>query len=226
MTVEFLPPPPLSQNEKDYLRFSKNRQPRKLSILCDMDAILVDLTPYWLECIAKDTGVVESIDNITQWNLHKCGKLLPLGAKVVYDYLQKPGFFLNAPEIPTALDRLKQLSEDGHEITILSSPSGPISAKEKWEWLNAKAPWIKNESIGLFNKKTMVQADVLIDDHPETVVKYAQKWPEALVLGIKYPYNTNVVMSDAIMVEGYKDYPLAWTNIYSLIEAFASGVVQ
>src|SRR5438128_3961959 len=124
----------------DLLKYSKFRGNRRLSIKVDMDAIMVDLTPYWLECIAKDTGVVETIENITQWNLHKCGKLVALGAKVVYDYLQKPGFFLNAPEIPTALAIVKSWQDADHDVVIATSPSGPISIIEKYGWWEAKAP--------------------------------------------------------------------------------------
>lgn len=198
----------------------------KLTILCDMDAILVDLTPYWLRLIAERHGVTETIHNITQWNLHKCGNLIPLGAKPIYDFLQDEGFFRNAPEIPTALSRLRELHDLGHNVFILSSPSGPISAKEKLEWLAEKAPWLKPEKIGLWNMKTMVKADVLIDDHPDTLREYSEKHLESLCVGIRYPYNENKDLGRALVVDSYTDYAKAWTEIFFLIEAAATQRVQ
>jgi 5'(3')-deoxyribonucleotidase len=221
--VDFVPPPPLSQKDKDFLQYAKPA--RRLRIKVDMDAICVDLTPYWLECIAKDTGVVETIDNITQWNLHKCGKLVALGAKVVYDYLQKPGFFLNAPEIPTSLAIIKSWQDSDHDVMIATSPSGPISIIEKYGWWEAKAPWMKSTNIAMINRKEELHGDVLVDDHPETGNKFLIENPDALVLGIEYEYNKHVT-GGPVMIPGYKDYTSAWKQIDAMVRQLALGVSQ
>lgn len=221
--VDFVPPPQLSQKDKDFLQYAKPG--RRLRLRVDMDAILVDLTPYWLRCIAADHGVEETIDNITQWNLHKCGKLVQLGAVKVYDYLKKPGFFLNAPEIPTALETVKRWQDSGHEVLIVTSPSGPVSIKEKFEWFEAHTPWLKADQVIMTSHKQEIRGDVLIDDHPDTGLKYLEAWPEALVLGIEYPYNAHVT-GGPVMLPSYKDYPHAWNLIDRMVNALSSEVAQ
>jgi 5'-nucleotidase len=207
----------------EMIKFGKTQ--RRLRIKVDMDAILVDLTPYWLDCIAKDTGVVETIENITQWSLHKCGKLIPLGAKVVYDYLQKPGFFLNAPEIPTALETVKKWQDAGHDVMIATSPSGPTSIKEKYEWLEAKAPWLKSTDIAMINRKEELHGDLLVDDHPETGNKFLISNPNAIVLGIEYEYNKHVT-GGPLMIKDYRNYAAAWKQIDCTVGALAAEVAQ
>lgn len=223
--AQFVPMAPLSQKDLDYLQYAKPAPVRRLSIKVDMDAILVDLTPYWLDCIAKDTGVVEIIDNITQWNLHKCGKLVDLGPKVVYDYLRKPGFFLGAPEIPTALETVKKWQDSGHDVMVATSPSGPISIVEKYGWLDEKAPWLKPTDVSMMSRKEELHGDVLIDDHPETGNKFLTKNPNALVLGIEYEYNKHVT-GGPMMLKGYKDYVGAWKQIDAMVNALALEVAQ
>lgn len=194
---------------------------KKLNILCDMDGILVDLTPYWLDCIARDTGVRVFPNEINQWSIHKCGELSTLRPDQIYGYLHQPGFFLNAPALEGAVEGLKTLHDAGHEIFICSSPSSGVSAKEKVEWLAVKAPWLKLDKIILCNKKTMVKGDVLIDDHPETLTEYPRHWPAALALGIEYPYNRQL-KGTRVLCSDYANPKQAWTEILGHINSFAN----
>lgn len=188
----------------------------KLTILCDMDGILVDLFQYWLDLIEKDHGAEFKTlpEEITRWDLHKCGNLQKLGAAKTYAYLQQPGFFRNAPALPGAIEGLKSLVDAGHEVVIVSSPSGPISAKEKLEWLAEHAPFLPAKNIMLANMKTLVRGDVLIDDHPQTLVDYAKTWPGSICIGIEYPYNGEADKTDGVVMAGdYTDTASAWRVI-------------
>ena len=194
---------------------------KKLVIGCDMDGILADCTPWWLENIFLDHGIMMDVAQIDQWSLHKCGALQDLGAEKVYAYLQKPGFFRNMPPIPEAVEALHRIARN-HNVFIISSPSGPVSAKEKYEWLAEYCPEIKLPNICLFPTKTMVQLDVLIDDHPQTVVDYHAKWPDSLVLGVRYPYNRDVPTLPRLKMCGhYWDPAVAWEQIEAEIQARA-----
>lgn len=192
-----------------------------LTVLCDMDGILVDLFRYWLDRIAEDYGVRVHPSEINQWSMHKCGMLQQLGAAKVYAYLQQPGFFYNAPALPGALEGLKQLIDLGHDVYIASSPSSSISAKEKFDWLAEKAPWLKTEKIFLANKKTMIRGDVLIDDHPDTALDYSRAWPDSLPIAIGYPYNIHLANHPNVVIAGnYDDTAKAWKGIVAAVEKF------
>lgn len=196
---------------------------KTLTILCDMDGIIVDLFRYWLDCIERDHGVKVLPEEITRWDMHKCGALNELGAAKVYAYLQQPGFFRNAPALPGALDGLQRLLRLGHKVVIVSSPSGPISAKEKLEWLAEHAPFLKPADIMLANQKTLVCGDVLIDDHPKTLVDYGTRWKQSLPIGIRYPYNADIdkIPPFPVLVEDYTDTAAAWERIFIHIDNYA-----
>ncbi len=195
---------------------------KKLEILVDLDGIVVDLTTHWLELIERDHGIKVGLHEIDQWSLHKCGELTKLGATKVYDYLQLPGLFRNAPPLTGAIESLRELNEL-HDVVICSSPSGPVSAKEKLEWLSEHTPFLKLNQIILANKKTMVCGDVLIDDHPETGAAYRKRWPKAMVLGIQYEYNIQAPTEPYwhLYFEGYQNPAKAWKEIMSKIETHA-----
>jgi 5'-nucleotidase len=189
------------------------------TILCDMDGIIVNLFTYWLDAIEQEYGVKVEPHEIVRWDLHNCGRLKELGAAKVYGFLSTPGFFRNAPALPGALEGLKKLHDAGHKIVILSSPSGPISAKEKLEWLAEKLPWLSDKNIMLANQKTMVKGDILIDDHPDTIVRYSETWPEAAVIGIRYPYNEAVPCNGTRIqiVDSYMHMASAWETIVAYV---------
>jgi 5'-nucleotidase len=199
------------------------------TILCDMDGILVDLSRYWLKEIEKEHGVSVTQAQIDRWDMHKCGDLQKLGAGIVYSYLQRPGFFLNAPALPGALESLKVIKDMGHDVVIVSTPSGPISAKEKLEWLATHVPWLKPQDIMLASRKTLVNGDFLIDDHPTTLMEWGKLHPNSWALGIRYPYNTHLDTQgmfhyfDSIdgaqlkLFNDFEDSESAWIDILDFI---------
>ncbi len=194
----------------------------KLTVLVDMDGILVDLTTHWLKEIYEEYDILVGLDEIDQWSLHKCGGLVGLGADKVYAYLQRENFFYNAPPLAGAIEGLRQLNKD-HNVVICSSPSGPWSAKEKYEWLADYCPFLKVNQVILANKKTLIRGDVLIDDHPETGVEYRKAWPHAMVLGIEYEYNKGMTQEPYFLrlFKGYQDTAKAWEEIVRAVEVHA-----
>lgn len=195
---------------------------KPLDVGIDMDGIIVALHQHWLKLIADDHGVNVPLEEITQWSLHKCGGLQKLGAGIVYGYLEEYGFFRNAPPIPGALAAVQHLFEAVNEkgekkfnLFIVSSPAGANSAKEKYLWLDDHLPFLKPENICLFPQKTLIKMDVLIDDRGETVREYRAAWPDALVTGIRYPYNQDV----PDLFDGHNDTENAWKWIVEEIEA-------
>lgn len=196
---------------------------KKLTLLVDMDGILVDLLAHWLSCIALDTGIVVNPSEVDGWAMEKHPKLAPLGLDGVLKYLHQDDFFLNAPWLPGAHDGLKKLYTDGHDVNIVSSPSGPISAKEKYQWFKNQAPWFPSKNIMLANRKTLVRGDVLIDDHPQTGLDYVNTWPEAIVMAIGYSYNKNLTNHSRIYrVNEYPDTQTAWEQICCHVDLIAA----
>ena len=91
-----------------------------------------------------------------------------------------------------AKDALAEMEAMGHELFICSSPlsTHDNSVQEKYEWVerNLGAPWVKR--IVLTKDKTIVMADLLIDDKPIiTGVESAPVWEHILY---DRPYNREI----------------------------------
>jgi 5'-nucleotidase len=214
-----------------------------LNVLCDMDGIIVDLSRYWLTLIERDFGVKCSQDEIDKWDMAKCGALQTLTPKQVYGYLQQPGFFRAAPPIPGSLEALKQIVDDGHRVSIISTAQwGPHGAKEKMEWLEEHTPFLNRKNvIFVFDsaQKQFVAGDVLIDDHPDTLQQWAQRHGDGLGkhgvgLGIRYPYNAHLQGRDlktgnrfwtpgVFLYDDFNNPVGAWQQIVNEVRDTAEG---
>jgi len=194
---------------------------KKLRILIDIDGILADTIPYWLDYIGKMTGVVAKMEDITQYDLTKCPPLSYLKPEVIFEVLQRPGFTSNVPVMEGAPNVVKNLMNDGHEVYLVTARSGGTHCAETFEWLHKHMPFIdtRKQLVFLYDKH-LLHADVIIDDQAATLTNYKGLHQNALTLGIKYPYNAHLeILSDPIsrdiMLVEYGD--TAWTTLYQQI---------
>ena len=161
-----------------------------MEILVDMDGILVDTLPRWLDRINELTGVRAWPEDIVDWNMHKNYPLTVLDPKTIFDILNEPGFTLSLPEMSGAARNLKKLHEDGHDISLLTARYGTQCMPETLVWLQKVMPWFDIERKTWFcHEKTRITGDVLIDDKTETLINYRRKRPSTKLIAIDYPYN-------------------------------------
>ena len=74
---------------------------RGLIIICDLDGIVVDLLTPWLAWANQEFGTAATLADIRDWNMHENPVFKPFGTRV-YDFLDKPGVFEDAPPLPGA----------------------------------------------------------------------------------------------------------------------------
>lgn len=199
---------------------------RRLRLVCDADGILTDCVPYWLKLLSERYGTKATVADIDQWSLHKCGDLRTLTTDQVYGPLSEEGFFRNMKPLPGAIENLKKLFDDGHEIFIVTSPSSSVSAKEKLEWFAEHTPWLPQANVMLVNMKykKLIGADVVIDDNPDVLTDYPKAWPDAVMFGIEYEYNKRCRIGlggSALLLGDYNDTKTAWEEIYRHINMFS-----
>lgn len=187
---------------------------KKLEINVDLDSIVVDFFGGLWEDYEKVTGERVTTDQILSWDMSKHVGDPQALVKCFYE----PGFFRKLKPIPGAIEALKVLHDNGHEITILSSPCTAHCATEKLEWCAQHLPFIPFGNLGIFHKKHKVTGDVLIDDGLHNVQAYRKAHPDALICGIAYPYNEDPQNHYDLRAEGFKDPVGAWTEIVWRIE--------
>lgn len=193
---------------------------RKLKILVDMDSIACDTLPYWLDRIAQNTGVRAKVDDIKLWAMDKCPPLDKVDPRLIFGVLQEPGFIHGIPPMPGVAKVLKQLMDDGHQVMLCTARHGPVSMPETITWMRQHLPFMSPEKQTAFiYDKEWVEADVIIDDKAETLVKYLNKHQKAIALTITYPYNADLA-HDRL---GRVDYgPDAWDRLGFVVNVAAN----
>jgi 5'(3')-deoxyribonucleotidase len=82
-----------------------------------------------------------------------------------YQYVNSAGFFINAPFIDGSVEALKTLNEQYNLFIVSSAMEFPGSLKEKYDWLNKHFPFITWQQIVFCGTKTIINGDIMIDDH-------------------------------------------------------------
>lgn len=161
-----------------------------MKILIDMDGIVTDTLPAWLDRIHSLYGVRAVPDDITKWNLHENPPLNLLKPDQIFDILNEKDFTLGIPQMADATHHIERLHKAGHDISIVTARYGTNCMPETLVWLREMMPWLNVEKKAWFcYDKHRITGDVLIDDKAETLIQYRKDHPKAHLVTIDYPYN-------------------------------------
>jgi 5'(3')-deoxyribonucleotidase len=197
------------------------RVTHKLRILVDMDGITADFNQALLAAYNKESG--ENITEFTSWDFADIKH-----PELVNEIFRRPGFFRNLVPIAGAIEGLRKLVSEGHEVVVVSSPVTPISASEKIEWVAEHLPFLPSKNLWLGHNKHHIKGDVLIDDGLHNAAAYRANWPYALIMTIAYPYNEDHAANYDRRYPGYgnphagKGTDWIWDRMVAAIEAYAS----
>lgn len=193
---------------------------KKFRILVDLDSTITDTLPAWLTVITAKTGVKVTVDDITEWNMCKCGPLTQLTPDQIFDVLHDPAFLQTILPIEGALENLKKLHDFGHEIKVVTARQHPNTVVAAMDWVKTFMPWFDPQKNLIFAyDKHIIKADVMIDDKGQTLEEYKVNWPKALCLGIQYPYNSYLKYN--LFVNLIPRDNQSWNEIYSLIQQYS-----
>jgi 5'(3')-deoxyribonucleotidase len=103
-------------------------------------------------------------------------------------YVFSKGFFRTAPVIKDSQEILSRLNKSYEVFIVSSATEFPQSLSEKQEWLNEHFPFITWQQIVFCGLKTIVNADIMIDDH----LKNLDHFPGTTFL-FSQPHNLHIV---------------------------------
>ncbi|HEV8283216.1 MAG TPA: 5'(3')-deoxyribonucleotidase [Chitinophagaceae bacterium] len=127
-------------------------------IAIDMDGVLADVVEQFFLYDEKDFGKRKTIEEII-------GRPESISFPKCREYVYTKGFFRYAPVMKESREILSELNKR-YEIFIVSAAMEfPQSLSEKHEWLNEHFPFITWQQIVFCGSKTIVEADMMIDDH-------------------------------------------------------------
>lgn len=134
-------------------------------IAIDIDDVILDFVPAWLEAYNKEYKDKLKIKDIIQWDISKL--VVPECGENIYKYLDDPNIYDSVKIIDGACESIKILKNLGHRILYVTSRHHP-----------GKYALLKNVNlldIGdyiVLEDKKLIRANVLIDDKFETVKEF------------------------------------------------------
>jgi 5'-nucleotidase len=127
-------------------------------IAIDMDGVLADTTRQFLDWHERETGVRLPDDRVI-------GKKESEAFPNVYNWVNTEGFFRNLPLVAGGPEVVKKLNENYEVFIVSAATEFPSSLTDKQAWLSEHFPFISWRNIVFCGSKTIIQADIMIDDH-------------------------------------------------------------
>jgi len=194
---------------------------RKLEILTDLDGIVANLLGPWLAAYNKEWAANLTPGDIPEWYIENV--VNPACGKDVYKYLT-PQMFRDLEPLPGAVKAISDLRDMGHTVMVCTATVCPEIASEKMKWIKRHLN-IPLEDVFICYRKSMVMADILIDDSPLNAEKVRQYQPNTKLISIAYPYNKCTESITDCRAEGWADTEKAWKSIVEYIEAYSSSEI-
>lgn len=163
-------------------------------IACDVDGVLSDLAAEWYRRYNRDYDDNLTPDRVKSWATHKYVR--PACGARIYDYLHDPDLYLYVEPVPGAQKGVRALQKLGHRVVYVTSNVKGMT-DQKWDWLERHG-FLKTHhraaaDLVVMHDKTLVDADVLIDDRGEYIVEWVNGKRRK---GILYSHPWNAWMLD------------------------------
>jgi 5'(3')-deoxyribonucleotidase len=124
----------------------------------DMDGVLADVYEQFFSYDEKDFGKRRPLEEVIGVEERKA-------FPYINEYVYRQGFFRTAPVVRGSKDILMQLNETYELFIVSAAMEFPQSLPEKLDWLKEHFGFLKWQQIVFCGSKTIVDADIMIDDH-------------------------------------------------------------
>lgn len=145
----------------------------KPRIAIDMDDVLADTVGKFIDIYRRDFDTEALPTVFREKSFHE------LLEKDVYkklaDYVHEPGFFTDIAVMPGAQEVTRELSEKYDLFVTSAAMEFRNSLSEKYDWLDEHFPHIHWKNRVFCGDKSIIRADVMIDDMPYNLVSFQGK---------------------------------------------------
>jgi 5'(3')-deoxyribonucleotidase len=185
---------------------------RPLVILLDVDGVLANFIEANLATL-RELGVERQHDDVRAWSIEESLGLSSAQRAQMKARWSEAGFCASIPAYEGAAAGVELLRSIG-EVYAITAPmwSAPTWQHERTEWLMRHFDFTRDQVVSTAAKH-LVRGDILVEDKPETLARWAAAWPGALPVLWDRPYNAEA------------DHPVR-TRSWGLLQAVAAEVAR
>jgi len=139
----------------------------KITVGIDVDDVLLDTLPSWIEHLNGMTGQNLQPADITDWDIAKFVRE-PF-KQFTFNPLTYAIFWKHVQPINSSIETLKEMLDDERLKIYIVSATWATTPNEKWKRFQALYPFVDIKDIILIHDKQMLGLDYIIDDNPRNL---------------------------------------------------------
>lgn len=175
----------------------------KITVMVDVDDVLLPLVEHWIyyyKMFMKDYDYLaynahdKHLDKsmVTSWNIISC--LKPTDTDVFWNVLDNVDFWKDMTVGRKTVNALKSINDHPNIDLIICTDTYYKSATAKLTRFFELFPFIDPSQVICMKEKWRIDADIIIDDKPETLEKFMLKYnPPFATIKISQPWNTTTI---------------------------------
>jgi len=134
----------------------------KKCILVDMDGVLADVYSRFFELHEQESNQLLTNSDVA-------GLLEEEAFSDQRKWVTTPGFFRSLPVMTGSVEGLRNLCRKYDIIVVSLATEFPYSLTDKMLWIKDHYPFITYQQIVFCGNKSIIRADIMIDDHPKNL---------------------------------------------------------
>ena len=187
---------------------------KKLTILVDMDDVLEDLLPAWVEYLNCKYGCRVRLSDITGWDMRQFFPQLRYDE--LYGALFDDALWSRVKPKRGAQEYVRRLIDDGHQVFVVTASHPKTIASKMEKVLFRYFPYRTWDNVIVTSKKQMIQGDVLVDDGPHNLAGGAY---HKILMDAPHNQDVDVAAMGAVRA-------MSWRDVYRFIcELSEKGVI-
>jgi len=140
------------------------------SIALDMDEVIANVTPKFLDIYEKHYG--KRLSKADYWGK----KIYQIeGAMNIRETLHEKGFFRDLPIMEGSQEGVRKLMEDYEVYITTAAQEFKYSLEDKYDWLQEHFPFIHWKQFVFCGDKSILGMDYMIDDHVHNLQTFRGK---------------------------------------------------
>ncbi len=165
----------------------------KKRIAIDMDEVIADVSPKFLDLYEQEMGVRLAKEDYWGKKIYQIN-----GADRIREFLFDKGFFADLPVMPGSQEVVRELMEHYDIFITTAAMEFRASLEDKYDWLQSHFPFIHWKNFVFCGDKSIINANYMIDDHVFNLRTFRGT-------GLLYTASHNIMETDFIRVNNWEE---------------------